>query len=209
MLYTVHHVSVPPLLPPLTVELIGVRWRLHRVWEGGGLLLGCGLGVLSDIFSHLQMIGSAHVHPLGDWNPVNALKHIDGDFFNFNGASVCLMPYLQKKVGPANIWKALPILRSWKGKRDERQSPLGSFHTNRGQFDKENSPLHSCLIKYIHTYITNIVQNIKMCGRFGRLQLLLYSDNFFVWKPLDNQPDEEGRALGKCFPPPTTHLPLK
>ena len=37
MVYTM---SVPPPIPPLTVELIGVRWRLHRVWEGGGLLLG-------------------------------------------------------------------------------------------------------------------------------------------------------------------------
>ena len=154
MLYTVHHVSVPPplLLPPLTVELIGVRWRLHRVWEGGGLLLGwAGRSLRYFLTFADDRIGTcSSIRRVKPSQRLKAHSYIGRwFFFNFNGASVCLMPYLQKKVGPANIWKGLPILRSWKGKRDERQSPLGSFHTNRCQFDKENAPLHSYLIKYL------------------------------------------------------------
>ena len=155
MLYTVHHVSVPPALPPpipqLTVELIGVRWRLHRVWEGGSCYWAvAGRSPRYFLTFADDRIGTcSSIRRVKPSQRLKAHSCVVGDFFNFNGASVCLMPYLQKKVGPANIWKGLPILRSWKGKRDERQSPLGPFHTNRGQFDKENAPLHSYLIKYL------------------------------------------------------------
>ena len=182
MLYTVHHVSVPLLLPPTDCGANRCQVTPPQGVGGWELLLGwAGRSLRYFLTFADDRIGTcSSIRRVKPSQRLKAHSCVVGDFFNFNGASVCLMPYLQKKVGPANIWKGLPILRSWKGKRDERQSPLGSFHTNRGQFDKENSPLHSCLIKYIHTYITNIVQNIKMCGRFGRLQLLLYSDNFFV-----------------------------
>ena len=166
---TLYTMSVSPSSsPPLTVELIGVRWRLHRVWEGGSCYWAAAGRSLRYFLTFADdRIGTcSSIRRVKPCQRLKAHSCVVGDFFQLQEGShwqrCWCVPYLQKKVGPANIWKGLPILRSWKGKRDERQSPLGSFHTNRGQFDKENSPLHSCLIKYIHTYITNIVQNVKM-----------------------------------------------
>ena len=61
----VHHVSAPPP-PPTDCGANRCQVTPPQGVGGWGAVIGLRLGVLSDIFSHLQMIGSAHVHPLGE-----------------------------------------------------------------------------------------------------------------------------------------------